>query len=298
MNTSERALFFLGLEKRYPGFTLGPLDFELAPGTVVGLVGPNGAGKTTTLHCAAGLVNPEQGIVEIFGQINRPGDTAWKQDVGFVGEDQGFYRRWSAERNLRAISRFRPGWSTERVGSLVDRFELPLTTRFMDLSKGNRTKLALIAALAHGPRLLLLDEPTSGLDPLVRSEVLDVLWEILEDGDATILYSTHILSDISRLADELIFLHEGQVLQRSAKEDLSESWRRISFRLDQDEDLILQGAVEHRHEQREHQVITSDHGSTLRQLSELGAENIQESRMTIDEIAVEILRGTHHVETH
>ncbi|MCP4204272.1 MAG: ABC transporter ATP-binding protein [bacterium] len=295
MSTNGLAISLFGLEKRYPGFTLGPLDLAIEPGTVVGLVGPNGAGKTTTLNCITGLVAADGGASEVFGRFNDPDDATWKRDVGYVGEEHGFYGRWTAEKNLRAIGRLQPGWSESRVRRLVERFELPLATKAADLSKGNRTKLALVAALGHGPRLLLLDEPTSGLDPVVRTEVLDVLWEVLEDGEAAILYSTHVLSDISRLADELVFLRDGQILQRSDTEALSEAWRRISFRLD--DDVALAGTVRQQRVGTNHQAISSDHLSTVRQLRELGAENIEESRMSIDEIVVEILKGNRHVET-
>ena len=296
MSTNGPAVSLLGLEKRYPGFQLGPLDLSIEPGTVVGLVGPNGAGKTTTLNCIAGLVAPDAGGADIFGRFHAPDDATWKRDIGYVGEEHGFYGRWTAERNLRAVGRLQPGWSEPRVRRLIERFELPRATKAADLSKGNRTKLALIAALGHGPRLLLLDEPTSGLDPVVRSEVLEVLWEILEDGEAAILYSTHVLSDISRLADELVFLARGRVLLRSDKDKLEDEWRRISFRLAAD-DLALEGVVHQQRVGANHQVVSSDQESTLRRLRELGAESLEVSRMSIDEIVVEILKGNRHVET-
>jgi ABC-2 type transport system ATP-binding protein len=148
--------------------------------------------------------------------------------------------------------------------------------------------------MAHRPRLLLLDEPTAGLDPVVRAEVLDVLWEIIEDGEHAVLYSTHVLSDINRLADELVFLRDGEFVLRTGRDDLSESWRRISFRLT-DEDVELSDIVEHRHVRSEHQVITRDAEATLRQLGEMGAEAVEVSRMSVDEIAVQILKEGHHV---
>ncbi len=295
MISNATAVSLMGIEKRYPDFTLGPLDLEIEPGTVVGLVGPNGAGKTTTLNCIAGLVAPDLGAVEIYGRINRPGDTTWKHDIGYVGEEHGFYERWTAEKNLRVVGKLHSDWSETRVNRMVERFGLEPTTRAADLSRGNRTKLALIAALSHKPRMLLLDEPTSGLDPLVRSEVLEVLWEILEKGEAAILYSTHVLSDISRLADELIFLREGRILLRQATDVLEESWRRISFRLG-DSDLSLDGVVAQERVRSEHQVISSDQDATLRQLRELEASSIEASRLTLEEIVVEILRGQDHVD--
>jgi ABC-2 type transport system ATP-binding protein len=142
--------------------------------------------------------------------------------------------------------------------------------------------------------MLLLDEPTSGLDPVVRAEVLDVLWEVLEDGEHAIFYSTHVLSDISRLADELVFLREGSILLGSSKDGLTERWRRISFRL-ADTDVAVTAAVEYRRVRAEHQVVTDDGEATLAHVRELGAEAIEQSRMTIDEIAVAILKGGNHV---
>ncbi len=285
-----------GVEKRYPGFTLGPLSMELEPGVVLGLIGPNGSGKTTTLNCIAGLVLPDAGEVEIFGRRNALSDVDWRSDLGLVGEEDGFYARWTARQNLRFIGRHRPGYSDDRALAMARRLGLPLDRPVKQLSRGNRTKLAIVAALAHGPRLLLLDEPTSGLDPVVRAEVLDVLWELLEDGEHAIFYSTHVLSDIARLADELVFLREGKVVQRRTKDDLVEGWRRISFRLEADE-VDLPGVVGHRRMRWEHQVVSRDHEATLAALAAAGAEAVEASRMTVDEIAVEIMREGHDVAT-
>jgi ABC-2 type transport system ATP-binding protein len=288
------AFTLTGVVKRYPGFTLGPLDLTLQPGIVVGFVGPNGSGKTTTLNCIAGLVIPEAGSVDVFGHPTDHRAPAWKADLGVVGEAHGFYRGWTGEENLRFLSRFFPGWSDQRARRLADRLSLPLGKKVSDLSKGHLAKLAMVAALGHGPRLLLLDEPTAGLDPVVRAEVLDVLWEVLEDGEHAIFYSTHVLSDISRLADELIFLREGRVLLRSAKDDLTERWRRISFRL-ADADVAVACAVEYRRVRAEHQLLSDNGEATLAHLGELGAQAIEQSRMSIDEIAVAILKGGNHV---
>ena len=283
-----------GLTRRFPGFQLGPIDLEIEQGTVLALIGPNGAGKTTTLNCMAGLVVPDDGSTEIFGLPVCPKTPAYRRDLGYVGEESGFFQRWSARRNLDYLSKAIPAWSNDRAQRLADRFALPLDKPFIKMSRGNRTKLALVAALASAPRLLLLDEPTAGLDPVVRAEVLDVLWEILEDGESAVFYSTHVLSDINRLADELVFLRDGRIIQRTGRDELAERWRRISFRL-QREDVELEDVVEHRRVRGEHQVITRNAEATLAQLSEIGAEAVEASRMTVDEIAVQILKEGHHV---
>ncbi len=290
----QAAARLTGLTKRFPGFELGPLDLDLEPGTVLALVGPNGAGKTTTLNCMAGLLVPDEGGTEVYGLPVHPTRTEYRRDLGYVGEESGFFQRWTAARNLDYLAGVMPGWSSDRARRLAERFALPLEKSVAKLSRGNKTKLALVAAFAHQPRLLLLDEPTAGLDPVVRSEVLDVLWEIIEDGERAVLYSTHVLSDINRLADELAFLRDGKIILRTGRDLLAEQWRRVSFRL-ADEDVELAGVVEHKRVRTEHQVITREAESTLRQLSELGAEAVEVSRMTVDEIAVQILKEGHHV---
>lgn len=297
MSPHSTLLNIHGLNKNYGDFQLGPLDLELEAGRVLAFIGPNGSGKTTTLHSVMNLLRPDEGQIEVCGRVNRPDDPRWKHDIGFVGEVQGFFQRWSVERNLEFVGSFYERWDMAHATALARRFDLPMHKPVQALSRGNRTKLSLVAALAHRPRLLLLDEPTEGLDPVVRAEVLDALWEMMEDGEHAILYSTHVLSDISRLADELAFLRQGRLVARNDKDDLTESWRRISFRLDR-QDAHLDGidaARSMRHQGSEHQVVSSDHDVTTGHLQRLGADNVHASRMTIDEIAVEILKEGHRV---
>jgi ABC-2 type transport system ATP-binding protein len=285
-----RAFECRGLVKRYPDFQLGPLDLDVEPGTVLGYVGPNGSGKTTTMHCLMGLVRADGGVMEVCGRPNDLDHPAWKRDVGYVGEVHAFYEDWPVDLNLAFQSRFYPGWSESRARELSRRLQLPERRKAKELSSGDRVKLALVRALAHSPRLLVLDEPTAGLDPVVRAELLDVLFEAVGGGETAILYSTHILTDIERLADELAFLDRGRLKLRRTKEDLVEQWARISFRLGA-ASPSLQAVVHHRHEGSHHQVVSADRAATLRQLGELGARDVAEHRMGIDEIAVQILRG-------
>ena len=291
----EKAFQCFDTVKMYPEFRLGPLNIELEPGTVLGYIGPNGSGKTTTMHCLTGLVKADSGTMEIFGRRNDPLKPEWKYDIGYVGDEHVFYERWSGEKNLKFISQFYPNWSDGLAAKLAKRFEIPLNKQAKELSHGNRVKLSLITALAHSPRLLLFDEPTSGLDPVVRNEVLDVLFEIMESGERAIFYSTHILSDINRLADELAFIIDGRVVLRTAKDDLTDQWRTISFRL-AEEHVQFEAAVSLHKSGKDHRVVSYDSEATLHQLKALGAENIRENRMSIDEIAVQILREKKNVE--
>ena len=285
------------LTKVFPDFTLGPLNLTLEPGTVLGYIGPNGAGKSTTMHCMMGLLRPDSGTVNIFGKPNDLNKPEWKLNVGYVGDENPFYESWSCAKNLKFLRHYYPAWSDDLVANLAHRFELKLDQKVKTLSTGNRIKLACICALAHQPKLLLLDEPTSGLDPVVRTELLDVIFEILESGERAIFYSTHILSDISRLADDLVFLNEGHIHLRTAKDDLIENWRKITFRLPLP-NITIDASTNHKQEGEIHHIISTKAEASRRHLSELGAQDIEETRMGIDEIAVEIIRGSKHVATY
>jgi len=291
----EKALECRSVKKQLQDFMLGPINLDLEPGTVLGLVGPNGAGKTTFLQCVVGLLRADSGEIYVFGRPNDLNHPEWKLDIGYVGDIPVFWERWTADQNLRFISQFYPDWSYLNASKLADRFQLPRKRRAKDLSTGNRIKLSLIMALAHSPKLLLLDEPTSGMDPVVRAEVLDVLFEILETGDRAIIYTTHILPEISRLVDELVFLDNGQIRLRANKEDLVDHWRKVTFRY-ADKAISFKSVVSHRREGNSHQVISSDFSMTLNQLKKLGAENIQDLHMSIEEITVQILKGGSNVE--
>ena len=284
-----KAIEFEDVIMTYPDFKLGPLNFDLEPGRVLGYIGPNGAGKTTTMHCLAGLVRADQGTMKVFGRENNLYHSDWRFDIGYVGDVHAFYEWWTAEKNLRYFKKFYPNWSDRLTSNLAERLRLPLKKRAKDLSSGNRVKLSLISALAHSPKLLLLDEPTSGLDPVVRKEVLDTLFEILEDGERAIFYSTHILSDINRLADELAFLVDGELVLRQEKDKLTENWRKISFWFERN-DVDLDSVVSHTWKGEDHQVISSDYEKTLQKLREIGAQNIHDTRLSIDEIAVQIMK--------
>lgn len=279
-----------GVEKSYTGYKLGSIDHILEPGIVQGYIGPNGSGKSTTLHCLTGLVKPEKGKIEIFGRENDPDDIRWKLDIGYVGDKLYFYDSWTAEKNIKFISKFYPNWSDNLAKELIRRFDLPLKKKVKELSTGNKVKLALVNALAHSPKLLLLDEPTSGLDPLVRNEVLEVLFELIENGERAIFYSTHILSDINQLADELVFLNDGKIFLKTPKDELTKNWRTISFKSDRSFSK-LDKIINIEKSGSSFKVISYDVDCTLAQIKEQEASEIIINRLSMDEIAVQILKG-------
>lgn len=277
------------LKKSFQEFQLGPINLELEPGMVMGYIGPNGSGKTTTMHCMVGLVIPDAGEVQIFGRQNDPNKTDWKLDIGYVGDKHVFYENWSGKKNLDFLQQFYPNWDKQFEIELIKRFEIPIEKKAKELSSGNRVKLSLIGALAHRPKLLILDEPTSGLDPVVRTELLDILFEVVESGERAIFYSTHILSDIARIADELTFIKNGQLVLKTPKDNLTENWRRISFKLPEAKANFINTEIIEV-EGNNYKIISNNLNSTQSELKKLGAENISETRMSVDEIAVQILK--------
>jgi len=290
----DTALRLDGLTVRFKRFTLGPVDLTLQPGRVTGLVGPNGSGKTTTLRCVAGNLYPDGGAIDVFGRRASHEDGSWKELIGYVPDSPCFFERMTAGSFLRFMSGFYPDWSDAFADGLVERFRLDRDARVQHLSAGNRMKVSLVAALAHRPRLALFDEPTAGLDPLVRTEVFDVLWEMMENEQMTVLYSTHIMDDLHRLADDLVFLHDGRVVLHSAKDELIDRFRRIRFALD-GELPALEGVVATLRDGAEHEVVSSNGERTLGALSVAGATRVRAQTLTLEEIAVSIMKGNGNV---
>jgi ABC-2 type transport system ATP-binding protein len=287
----SKAFSIQGLWKSYSDFNLGPVDLDLEYGTILGFIGPNGAGKTTTIHCLAGLLVPDNADIEICGQPQSADDPCWKQKIGFVGEKRPFFEEWSGHRNLAILAPLYREWDQDLVNRLVERLDFDPMKPVQELSKGNRVKLALTATLAHRPRLLLFDEPTEGLDPVVRIEALNILREYMEEeADRAVFYATHVLSDITRLVDELVFIKNGKVFLRERVDQLVDRWRQMFFTYDGALDGIA-GVSEYRSEGSDHRVMTSDHQATLEQLMELGVEDVHTAHLGIDEIAVLILKG-------
>ena len=276
--------------KAFPRFALGPLSLQIQPGCVHGFAGPNGSGKTTTLKILMGLVRPDSGRLLIGDHTidRRSGD--WKHDLGYVPEEQHFYEGWTGARNLELHARLRRNWCMDRAEKLAKRLDLDLGQRARNLSRGNRVKLALVTALAYQPRLLVLDEPTSGLDPITRNEVLELLLEHASSDAGSVLFSTHIIPDMARIADMVTFIKEGHLIRSGAPADITESWRKVRFSF-AFEKIELPGLVEHKVEGHMHLVVTSQIEAAKKILNELGALVRDINRISLDEAAVYILKG-------
>lgn len=206
-----------GLTKRYPAFVLEDVSFTLRPGRIMGLIGKNGAGKSTTLKAILRLVAPDAGEVRILGRDFRREETACKQEMGIVlgGIDFYMYKKLAAITDV--TRRFYPQWDEEAYRRYCRLFDLDESKRVNQLSSGMRVKYLIALALSHQARLLIMDEPTSGLDPVARDELLELFRRVVKSGERSVLFSTHITSDLDSCADDITYLQGGRVLQSRDK---------------------------------------------------------------------------------
>lgn len=216
------ALELRNVTKEYPGFSLKDIRFSLPSGYIMGLIGENGAGKTTTLKAILGLIH-SQGEIQVLGK-GREAITATKEQVGVVLEDATFPDPLSGRDVARILKGVYKTWDESKFTALLRQFDLDPKKKVKDYSRGMKMKLSLAVALSHDSRLLLLDEPTSGLDPVVREEVLDMLLQFIQEPDRSVLFSSHILSDLERVCDYVTFLHQGKVFFSMSKEALEETY--------------------------------------------------------------------------
>lgn len=220
------ALEVKNLKKSYPSFTLGEVSFAVEEGRIAGLVGANGAGKSTTLKGILGLIRAE-GEARIFSFDAKSAEA--KSLVGYAGGGFRYYPHKKIGSIAKTVGSFYPKWSEEKFKNYCERFALLPDKKVTELSEGMKVKFALALALSHGARLLVLDEPTSGLDPLSREEFADTILSLVKKEGISVLFSTHIVSDLDRTSDDIIFLSHGKVLANEPLASLKEKYSLAFF---------------------------------------------------------------------
>ena len=216
------AIAAYGLQKNYKDFTLRDVSITLPWGQVMGFVGENGAGKTTTIKALLGVINRDAGDVRLLGLPMEGNEKALKEQIGVVLAEGQFHDSLTLGGIRKILKNIYTTWDDALFETLCRQFSLPDKKPYKGFSTGTKRKAAIVAALAHHPRLLILDEPTSGLDPVVREEMLDLFLDFMQKDDHAILFSSHITGDLDKIADSITFLHRGQVIFSRSREDLSE----------------------------------------------------------------------------
>jgi ABC-2 type transport system ATP-binding protein len=225
--SADFAVEITGLDRRLGDFHLRDVDLRLPTGYVMGFVGPNGAGKTTTIKAILGMFRPDAGTVKVLGAPVEPGSAGHSRRIGVVLDQTFLVPDWTLPQAASAIAPFYQHWDQPRFLELCERLDVPTTSKIKQLSRGQSIKGMLILALAHNPDLLILDEPTSGLDPMARQDVLDLLREYMTDERHSILFSTHITSDLDRFADYVQVICRGGVVWSGPRDELAEEFAMV-----------------------------------------------------------------------
>ena len=210
--------------KNYKDFSMNNISFSLPMGYIMGFVGQNGAGKTTTIRLILNMINRESGEIKIFGLDNVQEEQKIKQDIAVVFDDIYFVDSWKVREVERALKGFYSNWNGKLFNQYVSDFHLSMGKKVKELSRGMKMKLMLAVAMSHEAKLLILDEPTSGLDPVARDELLEILGRYIADGEKSILFSTHITSDLERIADYITLIRDGTIFYTGTKDDLLEGF--------------------------------------------------------------------------
>lgn len=232
MKDYKNALEVNNITKNYKGFSLNNVTFNLKKGFIMGLVGPNGAGKTTTIKAIMNLINLNSGSIKIFEEDLKKNEIEIKDRIGFVYDECSSFEDFSIEYNKKIIAPFYSKWNENKFNEYLKMFKLDKKKKVKDLSKGQKMRFSLAIALSHEAELLILDEPTSGLDPVFRSELLDLFFDLIKDGELSILYSTHITTDLEKLADYITFIKDGKVEFSKEKDILLEEYSIIKGSVD------------------------------------------------------------------
>lgn len=220
----ENAVEIKGLRKNYKGFSLEDVSFTVPQGFIMGLIGPNGAGKTTVIKLIMNLIHRRAGEIKVFGLDNLRHESEVKSRIGFVYDAPRFPEDLRLNDIASALAPFYTGWDRRLFDSLAAEFDLPLKKTFKKLSHGMKMKFALAVALSHDADLILMDEPTAGLDPRFRFDLLEKLRNLIQNERKTVLFSSHITTDLERIADHITFLHQGRIVFSSPKDEIFEKW--------------------------------------------------------------------------
>ena len=207
------------LTKQYADFTLDHVSFSIPKGTIMGLIGENGAGKSTTINAILDLIHKDDGTVTFWGQ-ELSSAKQLKEDIGVVFDGINFYETLTAAKVGKISQTAYKQWDDRLYREYLNRFQLPTDKEIKTFSKGMKMKLCIAVALSHRPKLLILDEATSGLDPVMRDDILDVFLEFVQDEEHSIMISSHITTDLEKVADTITFIHQGKVLFCKAKDEL------------------------------------------------------------------------------
>lgn len=267
-------------------FKLDNLTFSLPYGSILGFVGENGAGKTTTIGCILNTIRKDSGIVKLFGQEMQDEDTALRERIGVVYDGDNFPGFWTAKQLSQVMSGFYSRWDHALFQKYLQDFGLPETQKIKQFSRGMTMKLAIAAALSHHPQLLILDEATSGLDPIMRDEMLDVFLDFVQEEDHSILLSSHITSDLEKVADHIAIIHNGRLILSASKDDLIYRYAVLRCKESQFQTLDPADVIVYRKRDFQIDVLVTDGKAVEKKYKDIVIDHV-----SIDEIMLLLVKG-------
>lgn len=215
------------ITKSYPSFKLDDVSFSIEEGSICGFIGRNGAGKTTTLKGIMGLIHLDEGEIHVFGHNMLDGEDDNRQDISFSLSELNYFTEVKIGKLTEVTKRFYKNWNEETYEKICKKFNLDQNKRVKELSSGMKVKYGLAVALSHKAKLLIFDEPTSGLDPVSRDEILDIFKSVVKDGKRSILFSTHITSDLEKCADHIVYIRKGKIVSSLSIDEFINSYKVI-----------------------------------------------------------------------
>lgn len=279
--------------KRYAGFALQDVNISLESGYIMGFIGPNGAGKTTTIRLIMNLIRRDSGEIQIFGLDNIRDAVQVKDRIGFAYDDCFFYDELTIGETERLIAPFYSRWDHQAFSNYLDRFGLPLgksKKKVKDLSRGMKMKLGLAVALSHHADLIIMDEPTSGLDPVFRSQLLDLLLEFIQDESKTVFFSTHITTDLDRIADYITFINQGKIVFSQPRDAIREQYALVKGARELLDPKLKEKLIGIRESSFGWEGLTKDTKGVRRLLGEAAVFEAP----SLEDIMVYTVKGDHH----
>ena len=269
-------------------FALENMTFSLPYGSILGFAGENGAGKTTTIGCILNTIAKGSGMVKLFGKEMTDADTDMRERIGVVYDGDNFPAYWTAAQLAKVMSGFYKQWDNILFQKFLKEYKLPANQKIKQYSRGMTMKLAIAVALSHHPQLLILDEATGGLDPVVRDEMLDTFLDFVQEEDHSILLSSHITSDLEKVADYITFIHNGKLIMTVSKNDLVYNY--AVMRCKENQFLALDPAdiIVYRKRDFQIDVLVSDCKAMQRKYKEIVIDHV-----SVDEIFLLLVRGDH-----
>lgn len=282
----ENAIEIKNLSKTYQDFRLQELNLSIPAGTVMGLIGANGAGKSTLINSLLGLQKSDYESIHILGMDLKTQEKEIKEEIGVIFDVTHYNLEFTPVFIGKVLSKIYKNWDMATYKNYLEKFHLPINKKLKKYSKGMKMKLEFAIALSHSPKLLILDEATSGLDPIFRDEVLDIIREYTEDENHTVLLSSHITSDLDKIADYIAFIHEGRLLFVKTYDEIQENYGIINCGKEVFETLSTEDIISYRKEAYGYKVMIQNKQQLRKIFRDLEIENT-----SIDDLMLFYVKG-------